>query len=59
MNLIKYSKMSQQQQPTTSNASMDTSLTVDDSKDRFARENHSEIERRRRNKMTHYINGIF
>lgn len=44
------------QQPTTS---MDTSSAVDDSKDRFARENHSEIERRRRNKMTHYINGIF
>lgn len=32
-------------------------LTPDDGKDRFARENHSEIERRRRNKMTHYING--
>ncbi|VDN31963.1 unnamed protein product [Gongylonema pulchrum] len=29
-----------------------------DSKERFARENHSEIERRRRNKMTHYINEL-
>ncbi|KAL3085021.1 hypothetical protein niasHS_010090 [Heterodera schachtii] len=27
-------------------------------KERFARENHSEIERRRRNKMTHYINEL-
>uniref|UniRef100_A0A915AM66 Aryl hydrocarbon receptor nuclear translocator homolog n=1 Tax=Parascaris univalens TaxID=6257 RepID=A0A915AM66_PARUN len=29
-----------------------------DTKERFARENHSEIERRRRNKMTHYINEL-
>ncbi|VDK76749.1 unnamed protein product [Litomosoides sigmodontis] len=29
-----------------------------DSKERFARENHSEIERRRRNKMTQYINEL-
>ena len=29
-----------------------------DNKERFARENHSEIERRRRNKMTHYINEL-
>jgi len=29
-----------------------------DSKERYARENHSEIERRRRNKMTHYINEL-
>lgn len=42
-----------------------TSLTMNatngdgtDGKDRFARENHSEIERRRRNKMTHYINEL-
>lgn len=27
-------------------------------KERFARENHSEIERRRRNKMSHYINEL-
>jgi len=27
-------------------------------RERFARENHSEIERRRRNKMTHYINEL-
>ncbi|KAI6183214.1 Helix-loop-helix DNA-binding domain protein [Aphelenchoides bicaudatus] len=27
-------------------------------KERFQRENHSEIERRRRNKMTHYINEL-
>uniref|UniRef100_A0AC35U510 Aryl hydrocarbon receptor nuclear translocator n=1 Tax=Rhabditophanes sp. KR3021 TaxID=114890 RepID=A0AC35U510_9BILA len=31
---------------------------VVESKERFARENHSEIERRRRNKMTHYINEL-
>jgi PAS domain-containing protein len=30
----------------------------DTTKDRYARENHSEIERRRRNKMTHYINEL-
>jgi PAS domain-containing protein len=30
----------------------------DITKDRYARENHSEIERRRRNKMTHYINEL-
>ncbi|CAI4229982.1 unnamed protein product [Auanema sp. JU1783] len=29
-----------------------------ENKERFARENHSEIERRRRNKMTHYINEL-
>lgn len=29
-----------------------------DTKERFARENHSEIERRRRNKMTQYINEL-
>lgn len=29
-----------------------------ETKERFARENHSEIERRRRNKMTHYINEL-
>lgn len=29
-----------------------------DTKERFARENHSEIERRRRNKMTYYINEL-
>ncbi|EFO19834.2 hypothetical protein LOAG_08661, partial [Loa loa] len=29
-----------------------------ESKERFARENHSEIERRRRNKMTQYINEL-
>lgn len=27
-------------------------------KERYARENHSEIERRRRNKMTHYISEL-
>jgi hypothetical protein len=27
-------------------------------REKFARENHSEIERRRRNKMTHYINEL-
>lgn len=31
---------------------------VPETKERFARENHSEIERRRRNKMTHYINEL-
>ena len=30
----------------------------DDGRERYARENHSEIERRRRNKMTHYINEL-
>ncbi|VDN00809.1 unnamed protein product [Thelazia callipaeda] len=48
----------------TKYARMDTRLGVEgddpgsDSKERFARENHSEIERRRRNKMTHYINEL-
>ncbi len=27
-------------------------------RERYARENHSEIERKRRNKMTHYINEL-
>uniref|UniRef100_A0A1I8B299 Aryl hydrocarbon receptor nuclear translocator homolog n=1 Tax=Meloidogyne hapla TaxID=6305 RepID=A0A1I8B299_MELHA len=31
---------------------------VQEGRERFARENHSEIERRRRNKMTHYINEL-
>lgn len=31
---------------------------VPEGRERFARENHSEIERRRRNKMTHYINEL-
>lgn len=35
-----------------------TNFDGTDGKDRFARENHSEIERRRRNKMTHYINEL-
>uniref|UniRef100_A0A0K0EYR8 Aryl hydrocarbon receptor nuclear translocator homolog n=1 Tax=Strongyloides venezuelensis TaxID=75913 RepID=A0A0K0EYR8_STRVS len=35
-----------------------TITTTVESKERFARENHSEIERRRRNKMTHYINEL-
>ncbi|KAK0426381.1 hypothetical protein QR680_009680 [Steinernema hermaphroditum] len=36
----------------------DGSIGISDNKERFARENHSEIERRRRNKMTHYINEL-
>lgn len=31
---------------------------VTENRERGARENHSEIERRRRNKMTHYINEL-
>lgn len=33
-------------------------LNAQEGRERFARENHSEIERRRRNKMTHYINEL-
>ena len=44
-----------QQQPSGPGSS---SSGNNDSKDRYARENHSEIERRRRNKMTHYINEL-
>uniref|UniRef100_A0A915EBS4 Aryl hydrocarbon receptor nuclear translocator homolog n=1 Tax=Ditylenchus dipsaci TaxID=166011 RepID=A0A915EBS4_9BILA len=39
-------------------SSMMSGSSNGDGKDRFARENHSEIERRRRNKMTHYINEL-
>ena len=35
-----------------------TQQNVPEGRERFARENHSEIERRRRNKMTHYINEL-
>ena len=42
----------------SSGASDTRSSHVPESKERFARENHSEIERRRRNKMTHYINEL-
>uniref|UniRef100_A0A0N4ZKT3 Aryl hydrocarbon receptor nuclear translocator homolog n=1 Tax=Parastrongyloides trichosuri TaxID=131310 RepID=A0A0N4ZKT3_PARTI len=45
-----------QQQASTSSSSSTTNQA--ESKERFARENHSEIERRRRNKMTHYINEL-
>lgn len=37
---------------------MDVGEEMGENKERFARENHSEIERRRRNKMTHYINEL-
>ncbi|PAV82812.1 hypothetical protein WR25_21984 [Diploscapter pachys] len=39
-------------------ARMDGCDEMNENKERFARENHSEIERRRRNKMTHYINEL-
>lgn len=42
----------------SSSAIATTNVDGADGKDRFARENHSEIERRRRNKMTHYINEL-
>ncbi|KAI1703102.1 aryl hydrocarbon receptor nuclear translocator like protein [Ditylenchus destructor] len=42
--------------PGNSNANMTPGQQNGENKDRFARENHSEIERRRRNKMTFYIN---
>lgn len=35
-----------------------TTTNGSEGRERFARENHSEIERRRRNKMTHYINEL-
>ncbi|KAI3413761.1 PAS fold [Globodera pallida] len=35
-----------------------SSSSGNEGRERFARENHSEIERRRRNKMTHYINEL-
>ena len=37
---------------------IESAASGDNTKDRYARENHSEIERRRRNKMTHYINEL-
>lgn len=49
----------QSQASTSSNNSGNVSTTATvENKERFARENHSEIERRRRNKMTHYINEL-
>uniref|UniRef100_A0A7E4VXY4 Aryl hydrocarbon receptor nuclear translocator homolog n=1 Tax=Panagrellus redivivus TaxID=6233 RepID=A0A7E4VXY4_PANRE len=48
--------MYQQQQ--SGGPASSTSSGISDNKDRYARENHSEIERRRRNKMTHYINEL-
>lgn len=39
-------------------ARIDGGDDMSENKERYARENHSEIERRRRNKMTHYINEL-
>ncbi|CAJ0593689.1 unnamed protein product [Cylicocyclus nassatus] len=39
-------------------ARLDGGDDLNENKERYARENHSEIERRRRNKMTHYINEL-
>ena len=38
--------------------SSSTNAAVQPARERYARENHSEIERRRRNKMTHFINEL-
>ena len=45
--------------PTNSRLNQNQRLNnAQEGRERFARENHSEIERRRRNKMTHYINEL-
>ncbi|CAD5212296.1 unnamed protein product [Bursaphelenchus xylophilus] len=47
-----------QQIPQSSHQMQGQGGSGNNQKERFARENHSEIERRRRNKMTHYINEL-
>lgn len=52
--------MSGLSEPTKSiqRVSIPASLNGMEGREHFARQNHSEIERRRRTKMTHYINEL-